>query len=422
MPLNAIPANIPRSRSHVGSTSKGFSDIASSKSTAPTVPPPVAVQSMLRSTTELGDIGQLPLTRSYRSRSVSHVRSPRPRSSSFDSSLPSGLYGQRLSYLRHNGRQHESRPMPYMSERSRHGTVRSSFESYPHNSRSRNTRTRLRPYGYQGSTNTAIPPRPLYSHRSLVTLRNHEENRSRDSASSSPFASQRHGPGFYGLPSPGFGPGPYHAGARVPVPGAGSRGSAASSPASMYPRVRGHPRSYTEGDYSSMPLARWPSPGLHGSALYPRMMPHIARRGTPNMNIGHGTRGGSISSIATGSEMPQSPTGSTAPRYYDYSEPFIEEESSLPSKSRRAFPQHALEHQIPEQQTPENTRHAQTPFGTRPGSSFHPIELPTKHNRRPSEQSVTSLPSSIIPARRSSLGFVSQTIEKSLTDAVSQSG
>ncbi|KAJ9614103.1 hypothetical protein H2200_002239 [Cladophialophora chaetospira] len=104
--------------------------------------------------------------------------------------------------------------------------------------------------------------------------------------------------------------------------------------------------------------------------------------------------------------LPKSPTESSAPQYYDYSESFLEEDCfSPPDDTSAANLPFNMDQTIMEDEALPERRHAQSPFGTMPGSSFRPLELPTSHNRRSSEQSKVSSHSftGVIPPRKSSL-------------------
>ncbi|EXJ90901.1 hypothetical protein A1O1_04007 [Capronia coronata CBS 617.96] len=101
--------------------------------------------------------------------------------------------------------------------------------------------------------------------------------------------------------------------------------------------------------------------------------------------------------------LPKSPTESTTPHYYDYSELFWDEESlQHPVGPPPAeLPVNQDQPTSGNQPSPDR-RHAQSPFGIMQGSRFQPAELPTTHNRRSSEQSKYSY-GGVIPRRISSL-------------------
>ncbi|KIW63065.1 hypothetical protein PV04_09943 [Phialophora macrospora] len=111
-------------------------------------------------------------------------------------------------------------------------------------------------------------------------------------------------------------------------------------------------------------------------------------------------------SAASFKGLTKSPTESTTPHYYDYSESFIEEDCFSPPDDPSAsnLPFNMDETIMEDEDIPER-RQAQSPFGTMPGSAFRPMELPTSHSRRPSETSKLSKYSyaGVIPPRQSSL-------------------
>nr|KAK5443109.1 hypothetical protein LTR18_005786 [Exophiala xenobiotica] len=114
--------------------------------------------------------------------------------------------------------------------------------------------------------------------------------------------------------------------------------------------------------------------------------------------------------------LPKSPTESTGPHYYDYSESFLDEEDcfSPVAEETVANPPFTMDQTILETQLGLERRHAQSPFGTMQGSIFRPAELPTGHNRRASEQSKYSY-AGVIPPRKSSLGATATPVRSGST-------
>ena len=134
----------------------------------------------------------------------------------------------------------------------------------------------------------------------------------------------------------------------------------------------------------------------------------VNRTATPLSASLHNTRSMWNRSAASVTALPRSPTDSAGPHYYDYSESFLEEECFQPGCQDESDIQlsHMMDHAVHESQTDIERRQAQSPFGTLPGSTFKPAELPTNHNRRASEQSKHSF-SGVIPRRVSSLAATS---------------
>ena len=185
-----------------------------------------------------------------------------------------------------------------------------------------------------------------------------------------------------------------------------------SSPGSIRPPHRG-PRGYRHdfnGSYAS--LARLPSPAISFDRHSPYPPPMPIRTPTPSANVYHQQQA-MISNNSLGG-LPKSPTGSTVPQYYDYSESFIEEDCFSPDDTPSGGqPPLTMDQTILERAPPP--RLAQTPFGIMEGSTFHPVELPTTHNRRLSDQSLPSF-NGVIPKRFSSLG--APALHKSTIEAV----
>lgn len=384
MPLEEISGNIPRSTS-ISHSSKSRHE---SSSTLPA--PPSAVQSMLKTTTELGDLGRFSSGPSRLPRSGSRIQTTRVRSGSYDTSFASALRHDRSGYVDRNGRHHGPRPMVSASALSGRHTSRSNLSSYAPSIQSR----RHRP----GNDPTASPHPSIYTHRSLATLRSQRDIYSVRSASPGEHYTRVRRPP-YRASSPAY---TDTRSLHTPQPGfyrAPSTGNVASSPASAYRRgpSAGPYRQDWNASFDSLHM-----PSVHNHArsgpfpaFAPPMRTHTPRLGGASTPVG-GMYG---SQVLTG--IPQSPTGSTAPAYYDYSESFTEETCFSPDSIEP--PQElplTINQTIWEGVPTPPLRHAQTPFGVREGSRFYPSELPTKHNRRPSEQSKRSLKATNKPTLR----------------------
>lgn len=401
MPLSEISNNVRRSTSNV--RDKTASDAASAST--PSLPPR-AVQSMLKTSTELGDLGRFALRPSRLPRSGSRLHSSRPRSGSFDASFASALRHERSSHARRHGRHHHhqphhgSRPTVSSSGFSARNVSQSNLSSYTNASRRRRYPPGPHPYPLQGLASPGPSQRSLHHHRSLITLRSH-------GSMAPPSPMMRRGPGPMGGP-------PYRAGSPAyseirymshsPQPGfirAPSVGAIGSSPGPVFPRHHGLPGYRPDLNASYTSLSRMPSPAISYRGPSPYAVHAPIRTSTPSPGFAQPQYPTlSHNSLAA---MPRSPTGSSIPQYYDYSESFVEENCFSPDAVQDPGQPPLNMDQTILESVPSPARDAQTPFGTKEGSSFLPVELPTSHNRRLSEHSKTSF-SGVIPKRISSLG------------------
>lgn len=167
-----------------------------------------------------------------------------------------------------------------------------------------------------------------------------------------------------------------------------SCGTAPSSPVSLMSIGRSLQEYRSEHNGSMTSFRPLPSPGPGLNRYQPPRHACFPMNMTPSSYMRQRQRLGSSTSLESG---PASPTDSIVPFYYDYSESF---------HGVDAFGRSPAEHpSIPEvsiaqeagtpHHDPQNAQ-ARSPFGTMPGSIFSPAELPTKHNRRASEQSIRS--------------------------------
>ena len=390
MPLTELSPNVRRPGTHSQSPRsprKGPPSTRTATSLAPN-----AVQSMLRTATETGDIGQFSLRPSRLPRSRSRVPTTRPRSGSTGSAFPPTLPRDRSRWPRTKARTANGpRQMPSSSTLSRQDTIHSSLTSYRKNPRARPPNVRHYPFGNVGMASPPVGPHGFYSHRSLVTLRS--QGGFCSTISNSPVRhagrlprSYHRGtsPAYSDALSHGYKLQPnYHRSASV--------GTAASSPVPIFSRPPGMPVYSPYVNSSVASSVRLPSPAVqppyHG---FPRS-PLFSRTHTP---ISLSTRG-----------LQRSPTGTTIPQYYDYSESFLEGDC-LPSDVHASATSQLfnMDRTILESNPTSIPRRAQTPFGTMPGSTFHPAELPTRHNRTVSEQSKHNSTADV-PNRKSSRNF-----------------
>lgn len=384
MPLDELPINIHRNPS---SKQNGSNSISLGSATISHArPAPLAVQSMLKTTTELGDIGMFA------------SRPPRmPRSSTLSSLGNQSRRSNSTSARPHRSHRDnlEERPLrirsKYMSspgQLRRNDTVRSSLSAYQYQPRSRRPRPRPGPHSYYHPPHNHRSHYTLHSHRSLVSLR---DDRIHDSTIS-PYPDGDLARSNQHLPrsvSPAVSNVyEHHNQARHHVSRQHSFGTARSSPGSMV-SVRRRMQDYRI-DYngSARSFRNLSSPAINSRMQYPTRHPSFSRAVTPDLNIDHQRRFASTTSLNSG---PASPTDSIVPFYYDYSESFHGGETLLlPSRSEHpSIPEVGSEHEEDGEDGPESCV-AQTPFGTLQGSAFSPVEMPTRHNRRPSEQSFRS--------------------------------
>ena len=410
MPLSEISPNVRRHGSHpqaFRSPKKGLSSTQTTTSLAAD-----AVQSMLRIATETGEIGPFSVRPSRVPRSGSRLQSIRRRSGSFDSAFPSGLPHQRPQPLRSKAQRNNGpRQVPSFSSLSRRDTIRSNLTSYHCNPRSRQRSSRPYYRGFEGMASPPPGPHGLYSHRSLVTLRSQRDFSSIGSHSPMTYRGSPRGPG-HRAPSPAYSEASrYGYNIRPRYHRAASVGTVASSPASAYPRPGGMPGYLPHMNSSVTSFVRLPSPAVffpHAGSGRSHFPSETNTPASISLNQHYGTGQGGSESIHG---LHRSPTGSTVPQYYDYTESFAEENcfSSDFDVSTPSLPFN-VDQTILENEPAPVFRRAQTPFGTLPGSAFLPSELPTKHNRTSSEQSKhsTAKPAADVPSRRSSLGFAAQ--------------
>lgn len=362
-----------------------------------------AVQSMLRNTTEIGDTGPFAVRPSRIPQSGSRLQSTRQRSGSFDASFASQLRHQRSPRSRRSHRHHGPRPAASLSAFSGRGTIRSNSASFHTGMRSRRVGPGHRSQALAGLASPAVGPHNLHSHRSLMTLRSHRDFHSLHSGSPMVYVAHGRRNGARNS-SPVFSEAQsYGHGLRYGYPRVGSALTVASSPASMYPGQPGLRGYHPDMNTSISSFIRLPSPAVSSMNVASMNGYPANRTMTPLSNSLQSARGVWNNSAASLRGLPQSPTGSSGPHYYDYSESFLEEDCfSPPGEGPDTNPPFTMDQAMLGDEPALEQRQAQSPFGTLPGSSFKPSELPTQHNRRPSEQSKHSY-AGVIPRRISSL-------------------
>lgn len=393
MPLEEISPNIRRDGNLDSSKQE---DVAGTTST--TSLRSSAVQNMLKTTTELGDTGPFAVRPPRIPRSGSRLQSTRPRSGSFDTSFASQLHHQTSPHKRHPHRRHGPRPVPSSSGLSGRETVHSS---------SQHSGLRSKRAGHRHKSprlhNLGPGQHGLYTHRSLITLRSQRDLRSLHS--SSPMIRSVHGRRHvHRTSSPAFSESQaYRYASRPGYSRVGSALTVGSSPG-IFPRRPGMPGYRPELNNSYSSFVRFPSPAMSamnvatvGNGYTPQ------RTVTPMSNSLQSLRKTWNNSATSLAGLPKSPTESTAPRYYDYSESFLEEDCFSPlEEDQGANLPFTMDQKIMGDQRGLEHQQAQSPFGTMPGSAYRPAELPTTHNRRASEVSKYSY-AGVIPPRKSSL-------------------
>jgi len=381
MALNELSQNLPRSLSTAEDLQAKARD-----GTLRSVPATAlggAVQSMLKTTTEIGDRGQFVVRPPRIAKPGSRIQSTRPRSGSFDASFASSLRHQTSPpYARYSRRHRTPGPTPSFTALSTHNIMRSNLTIHDRDTRTRRSRPYSGRHGLEGLASPGPGSTGLYNHRSLITLRSHRDLQSMYSGSPRTQASRstkyRH---------QGRSPYSYPVGPRPPYPRASSVRTAASSPASMV-RHQGFPGYHPDQRYLYASFATLPSSAVPTRYMQDAIRPQYpSRADTLGSLSSQPPRAHSRSSVALHAGLPRSPTGSTAPYYYDYSESFVEGSFSRDTNQSQASLSLNTDYVVLAIEPALESRKAQSPFGNVSGSCFRPAELPTKHNRRPSQQS-----------------------------------
>jgi len=314
-----------------------------------------------------------------------HRPSRIPRSNT-QSSL--GVHSRRHRRLQLDHHPSQTRRSSTTSERGlkRSETTRTIQTAYPYKPRPRKPRSRPGTYPYQYP---AYPPgrqHVLHTHRSLASLRSataagnmpssyarsyHSASGQRLGRAVSPALSN-----MYEYRNPAGHMSRNH-----------SFGTAPSSPGSITsfgPSLHNY-RSEHNGSVASLrPL---PSPGI-ASNRYQTSRRALSRHLTASSAMRPPQR---FCSRASLDSEPASSTGSIVPFYYDYSESFHGADGLIRwPADHPTIPEVGVDQEEDFKQHKPRIAESQDPFGTMPGSRFSPAELPTRHNRRSSEQSVRS--------------------------------
>lgn len=189
-----------------------------------------------------------------------------------------------------------------------------------------------------------------------------------------------------------------------------SFGTAPSSPGSITSFGRSLRNYHSEHNGSVASFRPLPSPGISAIRYQPSRH-NYPRNPTPSSAMRPPQRFGSRASLDS---RPASSTGSIVPFYYDYSESFYGADGLIHlSAHHPTIPEVAVDQEQDDKQHGPRDAEAQDPFSTKLASSSSRTELPTKHNRRASEQSTRSRHSRRTSEKSNlSVRLFSQTIEE----------
>ena len=367
MPLGEISSNIDRP---VTSKQNGSQrpPIRPSSHQSFAKPPPIAVQSMLKSDTEIGDVG------------IFAQRPPRVPRSATQSSLAASSYSATgSSQMQRNARQSHSLPRsqrhPHTSGVQRMESTRSSRSAYYTTDRRRRGPN---PYPYQHHQYAAFEPeyqRRLHSHKSLASL-----NSPSDTSTHRPYRQRPRYP--VSVPSPAVS-NVYEY--RYPSD------SRQNSLRSEYSAQRSHLPSadrtldHSLGSHPSRSSFRnMASPvyaGLHSQfARHPSFAPATTPVPQNGRLVSH-------ENVISPSATPASPAESIVPFYYDYSESFHGQEALLLNE-RPDLHDGEPDGIGTSVSDIQRISAISASITSSTGSHTKPVELPTRHNRRPSELSI----------------------------------
>ena len=353
-----------------------------------------SVQSMLKTTTEIDDIGLLPRRPSSRPSRPPLSDSQRlRRRSSFLLAPSNDKYPRTDGSWPSRSLQHRQFP---------HGIPRKDIANPGFPSK----RQRYRP---DGSGNWSLynqsygprygPGSRLYSRRSSATLRSHDYTSRFLSQTAHPDSIQDQG---HRAVSPAYS----EAQAYNPRYPFNRTPSLASSPSSSFYWQSTHRGSgYNTDCNHSTPSFASPSPGFSPGYPSVRSSPYPSRTVTPVSLRLPSPPTVPMQGYDTAFRMQRSPSTSSTPVYYDYSETFGEDGHffSRQDLSLVSLPFN-LEETIHEHGPPPVIRQAQTPFGTVPGSMFVPSELPTEVDWRDNERKGEDLTSQVPTEKMISIG------------------
>lgn len=339
-----------------------------------------SVQRMLKTTTELGDIGVFS-PRPFPQLPVSQSQIVRRRSSSLGSSF-NGAH-----HLGAGAHRQQTRPSKHRL--SRKDTTISNTTSYRSGHRARGQR-QPPPHGARQYGPRYVPAsHVLYNRRSSTTLRSHDgisglRVQSPHAYTVGELAQRADSPAYNEMQEL----------QRRPL--YNRTASFASSPSSNYfwPTSRRASGYNPEYNQSVSSFTRSPSPAFFPGWPSVRSSPYPSRTVTPvSLRLPSPTTV-PLSRQDGPYRLPRSPTGLSSPMYYDYSESFGDDGTTTSRQDSTIFSlPFNLEETIHEHEPAPVIRQAQTPFGIVQGSVFVPSELPTEASRRDSSGSqVEQLP------------------------------
>lgn len=363
-----------------------------------------AVQSMLRLSTETGDVGPFsirpPRVPRMVSRHLHHTAGsfeslPAPRTRKRYSPSPQPSHNRMARFHR----QRHTSPFP------RHDSTHSGPAAFS----SENARLRIPPPLPNHPMRTLVRSAAssgFYSHRSYPVLRNQYETDGLWTYSPCGYSSRRQdstqrpaSPTWSETPrSLCFARSAYNRPPARRVP----------SHSSMLSRRGGYP-GYRSDINSSFPFSfKSTSPTISPGDLGMARTPVSSRVATTvSFPLSHCKDVNLPFRLDAAQGLKKSPTSSATPLYYDYTERFADNDSLIyTSNMPMALYRTITDHVVYESQDVSISRSAQTPFGLTPGSVFRPSELPTKANRRKSERttgSSSSLPHERRPSEASSM-------------------
>lgn len=321
---------------------------------------------------ETGDISHFP-ARSLES-SMSNSQASCRRSGSFESVVArQPPWGQQYPMHLANGNgYYGSAPRPSRKV-SNQESGKSVKKSYHIGQRPRMRGQRSYVSEYEGSTNPSAIPYGFQSHRSLRTLRSHNNSASYQSQAHFPYLTQSRASSSR-IDSPAFSD--LHAGVHPSMSSYGHSASVRPNTPTYLTQQR-HPFHNTDMNRSVSSLQRFPSPAMSNGCYSMRRSPFPSRSTTPVPLAFSSSSVISNQSWESFHRPHRSLNTLMPPTYYDYSEPYMQEPppSVRTNPSTISLPVY-VDHEIQEDESTSHIRQAQTPFGLLPGSIFSPCELP----------------------------------------------
>lgn len=375
MPLNEVTANVHRLSTD---DKHGFKSVKQTTDSLPHIkPPPLAVQNMLKRSTETGNEGMFA------------QRPPRVPRSSTQSSL--GLHSRisaSSSLLPTNFDHHhvdfdinaaENVVKYSLRGLKRNDTIRSSLSTHRYRPQSERAYSRGGSYPHPQSYSfyKFRHQNHLHNHQSAISVRNKTTAHRLPTPQQRPYRSTS-------IPSPAVSNYyEYHLRPKSPLSRHGSRRTSPASPSSSLFVKPGYQNSWGEHNGSIMSLRSLPSPVV---ATWHRRWPHHSsvRSITPASAMYRNNQ--ILSTVSFGSDA-TSPTGSVVPFYYDYSESFHGRQALLSPDENPMIKEKELGQNDGGKIRDRMAQSDQTSLEQTPKSELDPIELTTKHGRKSSERS-----------------------------------